>query len=122
MAGAGAARPLVLPLPEVDAVTKGWTKRNNPWLLRAAAATKSTGRYRHNAAMLYLGRIRVYEMGAYAEPRAVPDVGQALDVAVEVLSDGRRHCCARRARGVGSNRVGGSRTDDLGDYLLLLIR
>ena len=34
---AGAVRPLVLPLLlEVGAETKSWTKRNNPWLLRAA--------------------------------------------------------------------------------------
>ena len=33
---AGAVRPLVLPLPEVEAETMGWTKRNNPWPLRAA--------------------------------------------------------------------------------------
>ena len=32
---AGAVRPLVLPLPEVEAETMGWTKRNNPWPLRA---------------------------------------------------------------------------------------
>ena len=80
MAGAGAARPLVLPLPEVDAVTKGWTKRNNPWLLRAAAATKSTGRYRHNAAMLYLGRIRVYEMGPLDRDRFTADRTATISV------------------------------------------
>ena len=33
---AGAVRPLVLPLPEVEAETMGWTKRNNPRPLRAA--------------------------------------------------------------------------------------
>ena len=33
---AGAVRPLVLPLPEVEAETMRWTKRNNPWPLRAA--------------------------------------------------------------------------------------
>ena len=33
---AGAVRPLVLPLSEVEAEIKSWTKRNNPWRLRAA--------------------------------------------------------------------------------------
>ena len=80
MAGAGAARPLVLPLPEVDAVTKGWTKRNSPWLLRAAAATKSTGRYRHNASMLNLGRIRVCEMGPLDRDRFTADRTATISV------------------------------------------
>ena len=33
---AGAVRPLVLPLPEVEAEAMGWTKRNTPRPLRAA--------------------------------------------------------------------------------------
>ena len=54
MAGAwaGAVRPLVLPLPEVEAETKTWTKRNRPWLLRAVVVTRATEQYRHTVAML----------------------------------------------------------------------
>ena len=80
MALAGAGRPVVMPLPEVDAATRGWTKRNNQWLLRAAAATKSTGRYRHNAAMLYLGRIRLYEMGPLDRDRFTADRTATISV------------------------------------------
>ena len=29
--------PLVLPLPEVEATTKSWTRPNNPWILSAAS-------------------------------------------------------------------------------------
>ena len=73
MAGTGAGRRLVFPLPDADAATKGWTKRNNPWLLRAAAATRSTGRYRHTAAMLSLGRIRVHELNPLDRDRVSAD-------------------------------------------------
>ena len=81
MALAGTGRPVVMPLPEVDAATKLWSKRNNQWLLRAAAATKPTGRYRHNAAaMLYLGRIRVYEMGPLDRDRFTADPNATISV------------------------------------------
>ena len=80
MALAGVGRPVVMPLPEVDAATRGWTKRNNQWLLRAAAATRSTGRYRHLAAMLCLGRIRMYEISTLDRDRFTADPSATIAV------------------------------------------
>ena len=80
MALAGTGRPVVMPLPEVEAATKLWSKRNNQWLLRAAAATKSTGRYRHSAAMLCLGRIRMYEISVLDGDRFTADPSATIAV------------------------------------------
>ena len=80
MALAGTGRPVVMPLPEVEAATKLWSKRNNQWLLRAAAATRSAGRYRHLAAMLCLGRIRMYEISVLDRDRFTADPSATIAV------------------------------------------
>ena len=106
MALAGTGRPVVMPLPEVEAATKLWSKRNNQWLLRAAAATKSTGRYRHSAAMLCLGRIRMYEISVLDRDRFTADpsatiavLGQPEEIA-SIHTQGKRIVAIPKSCGV----------------------
>ena len=73
--------PLVLPLPEVETQTKSWTKRNNPWLLSAASTRgKAKGPVLRRAAILHLGRIRVYETNALDSARVTADPNATVPV------------------------------------------
>ena len=72
---------VVLPLPEVDASTKEFTRRNNPWKLSAVPPrAHQTGAVLHPVAHLYLGRIRVVEVSATDHGRLSFDKESTISV------------------------------------------
>ena len=71
----------VFPLPDLDPLTKRYTKRNNPWKLSVAPERgHKSGSVQHPVAHLYLARIRVVEISAPDHSRLSSDKDSTISV------------------------------------------